>query len=657
MPFLSHSDGKLGITSPSAPIIDSTKSEAFNPRADKKQGYEVPTSFRDFSGLGRIALDIETVDPGLQNSGSSAHGTEGKVVGVGIAYGEADAVYYPVGHTDSSRCIPSPERFWRWLKREAEEYRGEIVGANLQYDLDWLSSRHDVRFPNAKIRDVQTAEPLLDETKLSYKLEVLAQEYLGEGKYSGELAERYGKDYIRHMDVVDPGWAGAYCERDCILSWRILDKQLVLLEKEGLTDLFLMESRLTPLLLKMRGVGVKVDLATAEEAYEGTLKEAKEATARIKAMSGIAVNVWANASIAQAMTRMGIDFPKTSKGAPSFKKEWLKQHPSDLCKEIILVRESEKTAGTFIKSYILENHINGRIHCNFNQLRSDSSGTVSGRFSSSNPNLQNIPSRHPVLGPLCRSMFIPETDCLWGTADWSQIEYRFLVHYASITKGVDASVALRMYREDPHTDFHEMAVALTGLPRKSAKNINFGVVYGMGILAMAGHLGVSVEEATRIMDQFHEKVPFGRDMLEVASARASRAGEIKTILGRKRRFNQWETCGQIFNSYEEADKCYRTSRGGWPPRRAKTHKALNALLQGSAADLMKLSMVNMWESGIFDVIPPHLTVHDEMDVSVPQTKEGEEAFKEMVNIMENSLALQVPVKVEAATGINWSEAK
>lgn len=639
--------------------------------AQAKKHFEVPSSFPDFtppeyrsiSGLKRIGLDIEGHDPDLSELGPGAHRQNGKVVGVAIAYGERDASYYPTAH-EIGRNVEDPDKFYQRLASEAKDFEGEIVGANLQYDLDWLRTRHGIIFPKAKFRDVQIAEPLIDENRLTYKLDFLAKHYLNVTKSYDDLLRRYGGGYIEHMHKVHPGDAAPYAQDDTTLAWRIFDKQTPLLEADGLTDLFHLEAALTPLLLEMRYRGVRVDIPKAEQSFKALKLEQSEIEKRINDMAQAHVDIWSADSIAIAFDNLGLEYEKTASGRPSFRKEWLKSSNTELARLIIQARENDKIAGTFIESYILKGHVNGRLHCMFNQLKSDESGTVSGRFSSSGPNLQNIPARHPVLGPLMRSMFIPEEGMLWGSLDWSQIEYRLLVHYASITKGIDASEAVRMYREDPKTDFHTMASEITGVPRKQAKNINFGVVYGMGVPKLAADLGVTIDEAKAIMAQFQENAPFMKGMLDRCSNAAAERGFIKTILGRKRRFDLWEVRflnegSEAVEYVQEADLekfvSDKSLRGR--PRRAATHKALNALLQGSAADLMKKAMVQMWESGIFNVLVPHLTVHDEFNSSVPDTKEGREAFDEMRHIMETTLTLDIPILADGQLGANWDEAK
>lgn len=620
-----------------------------------------PPEYRSILGRKRVGLDIEGHDPGLVEMGSGAHRGTGKVVGVSISYDPRDASYYPTAH-ETGPNVEDPDKFYARLAEEAETYDGEITGANLQYDLDWLRTRHGIQFKKAKFRDVQIAEPLIDENRLTYKLDALCKDYLNVTKSYTDLINRYGPGYIENMHRVHSADAAVYAEDDTKLPWRILDHQTKLLENDGLTDLYHLESALTPLLLEMRSVGVRVDVEKAEASKKELYSEKASLEKQINELGQAHVDIWSADSIAIAFDNLGLEYEKTKTGKPSFRKDWLKVSNTEIAKLIVQARENDKIAGTFIDSYILQGHVNGRIHAMFNQLKSDESGTVSGRFSSSGPNLQNIPARHPVLGPLMRSMFIPEEGMLWGSLDWSQIEYRLLVHYASITKGIDADEAVRMYRSDPKTDFHTMASEITGVPRKQAKNINFGVVYGMGVPMLANELGVTLDEAKAIMAQFQGNAPFMKGMLDRCSNAAARRGYIKTILGRKRRFDVWEVMVKgdeepHFVQEEELEGFTNGVQLTRRPRRAFTHKALNALLQGSAADLMKKAMVEMWDAGLFNVLVPHLTVHDEFNSSVPDTKEGREAFDEMRHIMETTLTLDIPILADGQLGHNWDEAK
>ena len=641
-----------------------TKKSNFNANVGVKENYKPPTGFMSFIGRPRIALDIETKDPDLLDKGPSMYRGGGKIAGVALATSYTEGEYYPTGHANTDRCVANPEAFYNQLRYEAANFEGEIVTANGMYDLDWLQEDQGIYFPKARLRDVQIKEGLLDENRFTYRLDVLGNEYLGEGKATDVLSGLYGKGYIENMDRVDPGHAAEYATRDACMVLEIDDIQQPQIESQGLQELYDLESDLAPLLLRMRQVGVRVNIDGAEEALEMITKVTTEGREELRQLAGMPVDVFAGATIARACDHLSIKYPMTKpsknypSGQPSFVKAWMESHTSDFIKKVCEQRGFEKIGGTFVKSYILDGHVDGRLHCQFHQLKGSDNGARTGRFSSSGPNLQNIPTRHKILGPLLRGLFIPEEGMLWGGADWSQIEYRLLVHYASITPGIDVEKALRMYLDDPRTDFHALAAEIAGTSRKVAKNINFGVVYGMGILKMAESLGLSYNEGKAILQEFHTRSPFMKEMLNTASARASAKGYIKTMLGRRRRFPQWEYNGKIYSSEEVARSMAEQypARGQFP-RVAMTHKALNALLQGSAADLMKIAMVKMWKSGIFEILIPHLTVHDEMNVSVPQTKAGREAFSEMCNIMTTCVKLAVPILVDSQCGANWAETK
>jgi DNA polymerase I-like protein with 3'-5' exonuclease and polymerase domains len=620
-----------------------------------------------------IGLDIETKDPNLKTKGMGGRRGDGFIVGVDIARSETDAKYYPVAH--KMRNMENPEQFWNHLRHEAAQYEGEIIGARLQYDLDWLDAEQGVVFPKATIRDVQGAEALLDENAFTYNLERLANDYLGHGKESLGLKELYGDDYIKNMDLVDPGHAEDYANGDTIYAMQVYKKQLVGLEAQDLMRVWEVECGLHPVLVQMRQSGVRVNLQRARDAVDQCEVEEAAMEKRIAELTGGVIPIWSAQSIAIGFDRLGITYPRTAPsernpdGNPSFTKPWLEAHPSEFAKCLVNQRSYEKIRGTFLENYILgaavpeAGDMIGRIFAEFNALRSDDRGAVSGRFSSSSPNLQNIPVRHDVLGPLLRSVFIPEEGMDWGCADWSQIEYRLLVHFASKMPGIDGSAfrALKMYQNDPTTDFHAMAAKLTGKPRKEAKSINFGVVYGMGLVTMAANLGLPVEQAKPILEGFHEEMPFLKQMLDKASTRAANRGYIKTILGRRRRFEGYETGWgdhrRYFQTLADAHAAIAAGEASGYPKRAGTHKTLNALLQGSNADFMKKAMVDIHRAGIFNVLVPHITVHDELNVSVPRTKEAKEAFGEMTELMVNAFELNVPVLVDANIGSDWNDAK
>lgn len=618
-------------------------------------GWIAPREFPRLDAAELIAIDCETYDPNLLTKGPGAARKDGHIVGIAVGTNDGQRWYFPIRHEVGGGNLDT-EAVLRWARDQFSRPNQPKVGANLPYDLEFLAAEGvTVAGP---FWDVQIAEPLLDENAAGYSLDDLGWRYLKEGKTSSALYDWCARAYGGRADKwqraniyrTPASLVGPYAEGDVDLPLRIFEKQVEQLEAEKLWELFELESSLLPMLLAMRLRGVRIDPVGAE-ALDRALSEMVD-----EMQQQYGVEIWAAESIARACDRAGIVYPRTAKTkAPSFTADWLETQPHPLLKAVLNARRWDKARGTFVRGYILGNHVDGRVHCQFHQQRSDEGGTVSGRFSSSHPNLQNVPARDEELGPLIRGLFLPEEGEDWGRLDWSQIEFRGLVHYG-VGRGAD--IARRMYRDDPTTDFHQMVSELTGVPRKPAKNINFGLVYGMGKEKLARSLGKSLTEAEPLFEQYHTKLPFVRETYRATSDEAERKGYISTLLGRRRRFSLFEprySSGRAARllTQEQALKEY-----GHDIKRAGTHKALNSRLQGSAADIMKKAMALIWESGVCDVLgAPLVTVHDELGWSVPRTKAGAEAFVEVKRIMETCVKLKVPLIAETEMGPSWGELK
>jgi len=593
--------------------------------------------------------------------------------------------YYPLRHVVGTNC--NPDQTTAWLRDELAQFQGEIVGANVAlYDGDYLQV-NGIKAPCAKWLDVQWAEALLDETALSYSLEALGRKYLKESKATDYLKGLYGKDVMHHMREVHPAHAEVYSLQDTSMPLAILNKQEPLLKAERLTQLYDLECRLAPLLLYMKDLGIRVDLAQAEIAAQILAHKRDEALGVLESIVGFPVDPESGADIAKACEHLGVTFPHTAPtksypgGQPSFVKEWiLALAAQDWMEELDPIkgffralydaRRFKKARNPFIENYILGCHINGRIHAEFNPLRRVGDvgeyGTESGRFSSSHPNLQNIPSHDDFLAPLLRSLFLPDCGMDFYTADYSQIEFRLIVNAAVKRHCTGAQEALDRYIKDPTTDFHNMVVELTGLPRKQAKNINFGLAFTMGARLLARKLGLAMpdgtprQEAYNVLDQYHAHVPFVKEISDKAAASAQANGYIKTLLGRRSRFNMWEP-----NLKHDKSKTtplpHEAATAQWKDiRRAGTHKALNRYTQGSSADLTKLAMVKAWERGMFSHgrLTLALTIHDELAGSQERSEAGTKALVELKALMEEEVkGMVVPILVEAKTGGNWMEAK
>jgi len=375
---------------------------------------------------------------------------------------------------------------------------------------------------------------------------------------------------------------------------------------------------------------------------EGLLKKVKDET-------GVLIEPWVATSIAKAFDAVGLSYPTTdNSNAPSFTKQFLTSHEHPLAQWIVKLREYNKANTTFIET-ILEHSHNGRIHCDFNQLRSDDGGTVTGRFSSSNPNLQQIPARDPEIKAMIRGLFLPEEGTKWGSFDYASQEPRWLAHYCASLVNPHAAIegVVKMYHEG-NADFHQMVADLAGISRKEAKTVNLGIMYGMGRGKLATVMDLTDEEAKSLLAQYHDKVPFVKGIADRVSRHADRTGIIRTWLGRKCRFDMWEPKSYGYNKPLPAEEAAQEYGGKGMIRRAFTYKALNKLIQGSSADQTKKAMVDCANEGML----PMLTVHDELCFSV----EDESQANKIVDIMSNCVPnLKVPFEVDAELGNNWGE--
>ncbi len=626
-------------------------------------GWTPPTYFPDLSAARVISLDCETYDPELLENGPGWARGKGHLVGVSLGVPGGGKWYFPMRHEIEPESNLDPEKVLSWLRVTLSNPHQPKIGANLIYDLGWLKQEGVEVL--GELVDVQYAEALLDEgSKVS--LEILGQKYLDEGKESSLMykwcADFYGgaatSDQRKNIYRCPPRLVGPYAESDADLPLRIIVKQYPLLIKEGLLDLFRMECELNRLLIPMRYAGVSVNVAKAEELRVTLAAKEKEEHAKLKAILGFDIDTNSAESVARGLANFGVLCNKTAKGKPSVTKAWLESLNNPVANGVKEIRKLAKLRGTFVESYVLDSHVNGKVYGQFHLLRGDSSGTRSGRFSSSTPNLQNLPSRDDELAPLVRGLFIPDEGHLcWRKYDYSQIEYRFFAHFA-VGDGSDA--IRKIYNEDPKTDYHEITRKLihakTGkmLDRKPTKNINFGLLYGMGVEHLAESLGLTVKAAKELFAAYHEGVPFAKKTIKQCSEEAATTGIIRTILGRKSRFDLWEPL-----SYGEERPAlpYRAAILEYGQvRRAYTHKALNRKLQGSAADLIKKAILICHKSGVFDATGvPRLTVHDELDFSDPGGKD--EAFNEMRHILETAIPLNVPIIADCDIGPDWGHCK
>jgi DNA polymerase I-like protein with 3'-5' exonuclease and polymerase domains len=604
-----------------------------------------PQSFPNIFDAPEIAIDLETRDPHLENFGPGWPRGDGEIVGYAVAV-EGWKGYYPVGHQGGGNLDRGLVE--RWMA-DVCKARGDKVMHNAAYDLGWLRSTGFEVCGN--IRDTMIAAPLLDENRFSYSLNALGFDYLHEVKSERDLkqaAADFGVHPKKELWKLPAMYVGTYAEQDAALTLKLWQRFKGLLRNDEVEHIFGIESELLPVLVDMTLRGIPFDRAKCSRLLDELQSKEKDIKSRITKMAGMPVDVWAAVSIAAAFDRNNIPYSKTAAGAPSFTKNFLLNCNNELGQLIIESREVNKTFGTFLSPYLLASEKTGRVHPHINQLKSDEGGTLTGRLSMYSPNLQQVPSRHPTIGPMVRGLFLPEPGQLWASNDFSSQEPRLLVHYASLLKLPGSRDMVDAYRANVDLDFHQMVADMAGISRKHAKTIGLGLMYGMGKSKLAGELGLDFEEADSLINTFHTQVPFLKGTVNAVMKRVddpASGGAIRTLLGRKCRFPLWEP--KAFGLHKPLERDAALAEYGPSIKRAWTYKALNRLIQGSAADQTKAAMLATHKAG-FRMM---LQLHDELVFSVDKKEDAIEASE----IMKSAVSLAVPSKVDVEVGPNWGE--
>jgi DNA polymerase I-like protein with 3'-5' exonuclease and polymerase domains len=599
-----------------------------------------PEEFPDLSKYDEIAIDLETKDPNLNTRmGSGAVVKNGEVVGIAVAV-SGWCGYYPIAHEGGGNM--DRKKVLKWFQGVLSTPAIKIFH-NAMYDVCWIRALG--LSINGKIVDTMIASALVDENQMRYDLNNCSKRYTGKGKNETDLyeaAKSWGVDAKAEMYMLPAIYVGAYAEKDAEITlelWQELKKEIL---HQDIQSIFDLETELFPGLVDMRFLGVRVDIEGAHKLKQELVKEEKACLQVVKKETGVDTQIWAARSIAQVFDKLELDYDRTEKTqAPSFTKNFLQNHAHPLVKRIARAREINKAHTTFIDTIIKHSH-KGRIHAEINQLRGDNGGTVTGRFSYSNPNLQQIPARDKEIGPKIRSLFIPEEGHTWGCFDYSQQEPRLVVHYATLQNLYGVDEVLEAYKEGD-ADFHTIVADMAEIPRSQAKTINLGLFYGMGKNKLQAELGVSKDKAEDLFKQYHNKVPFVKQLMDNVMHRSQDRGQIRTLLGRLCRFHLWEP--NQFGIHKALPHDAALTEHGPGIKRAYTYKALNKLIQGSAADMTKKAMIELYKEKII----PHIQVHDELDISVIDPTHA----KHIKEIMESAVSLEVPNKVDYESGPNW----
>ena len=645
----------------------------------------------DLKDVDTVAVDIETYDPNLKTKGLGAIRNDGFICGIAVATGKETA-YFPLRHSDIFTDYKRDEKIWSALNEKIFQNENITkVFHNAMYDVCWIRAVTGMKM-KGRIVDTMIAASVVDENRFKYSLDSLSKDYLNEEKYKYDLQQKTlewsggtVKDPMTNMHKLPASIVKEYAKQDVNLTyklWNLFNKKIdeVLYTKEDgeqktCRQIFELETKLFLCLVDMKFKGVRIDVAKAIEFGRHLKKRREQILKAIESLTTIRVDIWAAASIKKLLDHLHIkDYKVTPKSKmPQLPKDYLKTHSNKCLRMIAKAREYDKAANTFIDG-LLEYVHEGRIHADINQIRSDSGGTVTGRFSMSNPNLQQIPAKG-FIGKKMRELFIPEEGCKWGSFDYSQQEPRIVVHYA-IKLGLPGTEGLQDEFDKDDADFHQIVADMANISRKQAKTINLGLFYGMGKIKLQKELGLDQKQARELFNEYHGRVPFVRQLSQELITFAKENKLLFTLYDRFCRFNKWETTNKEWNpeinrfnevplyTEEQAREAFKaemldkykenkidTNYMDYFDRYytpAFTYKALNRLIQGSAADMTKKAMVDLYEKGII----PHIQIHDELCFSI--TDHEPELIK---NTMEQTIPLEVKNKVDYESGSNWGTIK
>ena len=670
----------------------------------------------DLQDVDTVAIDIETYDPNLKTKGLGAIRKDGFITGVAVATGK-DTVYFGLHHSDKTTSKEEEKEFWDQLNKKLLQNPNIIkVFHNAIYDVCWLRSVTG-KMLKGRLVDTMVAASVIDENRFKYSLDALSKDYLNDSKYKYDLYEKAAiegiKDPMSNMHKLSYGLVKVYAKQDVDLTlklWNLFNKKL---DKTLYTkaennkvytcrNIFELETRLFPCLVDMKFKGVRIDTQKLEHLGKRLRRRRDNLLSIIKKHTGLKLQLWAATSIKQLLDNRKITkFEKTPKsGMPKLPKDFLKTHEDRFLRMVSKAREADKAVNTFIeglKSYIYK----GRIHADINQIKGDGGGTVTGRFSMSNPNLQQIPSKG-YIGKKMRQLFIPEEGHTWGSFDYSQQEPRIVVHYA-IKHGLSETEDLKERFDDDKADFHQVVADMAKISRKQAKTINLGLFYGMGKGKLQAELNLDKAQAKTLFDTYHRKVPFVKELSDNLIRFAAKHKLIFTLEDRFCRFDKYESVNKRWDNNKrkfqewdpEAVEIKQSDgkikyKGDWITPKlftreeawtkfkllhnakskqkvedvteeerqnrfklyfspAFTYKALNRLVQGSAADMTKKAMVLLYEKGIV----PHIQIHDELCVSI----KDQETRNTIQKIMETAITLEINNKVDYEVGTNWGNIK
>jgi len=572
-----------------------------------------------------ITIDTETTSPSPMNA---------ELVGISLSTDPSKAYYIPVGHSYLGVPAQLPKDFViDQIRKVLEDEKIQKTGHNIKYDAIVL--RNEGIHVRGISFDTMLASYLLNPNKSTHNLTDAAMEHLGIKKLSfSDVAGKGVKDFSE-VPVED---ASAYSGEDAAVTLKLKNHFTPLMEKEGLTDLFQrLEMPLIEVLADMEMAGVKVDVYLMAAFSKNLEKELASIEQRIYFIAGEEFNINSPKQLQEVLfEKLGLRPTKKTKTGYSTNIDVLEELAlvHELPREIIEYRGLSKLKSTYVDALPrLVNNKTGRIHTSFNQTI-----TATGRLSSSDPNLQNIPIRGEW-GKRIREAFIAEEGHLLLSSDYSQIELRVLAHLSQD----EGFIEVFNQDGDIHTRtacelFGMSPESVTPAMRRSAKTVNFGIVYGISPYGLGRQLGIPADEARYYIDTYFTRHSGIKNYMDTLIKEAEERGYVSTLYNRKRAIPELKSSNRNIRQLGE-------------------RLAINSPVQGSAADIIKVSMINIWKRLGKEGFRTRmlLQVHDELLFEVPE-EEKDTVMQLVKQEMESAIRLRVPLRVDMGIGRNWGEA-
>ena len=570
-----------------------------------------------------LSLDTET---------TSTHPIDAELVGLSFAVTEHEAFYVavPVNREEALRIV----NIFKPLYEDPQILK---VGQNIKYDLEVLRN-YNIEL-KGQMWDTMIAHYLI-QPELRHNMDFMAETLLGyQTVHIDELIGPRGKKQ-RSMRELQPSEVYEYACEDADITLQLKNKLEPMLREHNCESLFYdMEMPLMPVLAEMEMNGVCLDTESLRQTSKDLTERINEIEARIYELAGEQFNISSPKQVGDILfgKMKIIEKPKKTKTGQYVTSEEVLtqlQGKHEIVADILTFRGLKKLLSTYVDNLpSLINPRTGHIHTSFNQCI-----TATGRLSSSDPNLQNIPVRGED-GKEIRKAFVPEPGCLFFSADYSQIELRVMAHLSG-----DENM-IRVFRDgkDLHaatasTIYKKPIEEVTRDERTKSKRANFGIIYGITIFGLAERLDVTRDEAKQLIDGFFETFPQVKDYMEKAKQEARQQGYVPTLFGRRRYLPDINSQNATVRGFAERN-------------------AINAPIQGTAADIIKVAMIHIFrrfkEEGIRSKMI--LQVHDELNFSV-YPEEKEQVEKIVLEEMQNAFQMQVPLVADSGFGSNWLEA-